>query len=99
MWSPPHLSDLHPIELVWANFKVTVRRQYTTSKTLVDVKSRLKYAFAILNTKIVAVCIKQANNTLAELFDQIMLMEVIEEDEQTTENNHDESDNDSLGGW
>ena len=64
-----------------------------------DVKSRLNSAFARLDTKTVAGCIKKANNILVELLNHIMVMEVIEEDEEATDNADDESDNDSLGGW
>ena len=41
IWSPPHHSDLQPIELVWANVKGKVGRQYTTETTFQDVKRRL----------------------------------------------------------
>ena len=97
MWSPPHHSYLHPIELVWANVKGTVRRQYTTTTTLADVKRSINSAFATLEPKMVAACIKKANNILVELLDHIMVMEVIEEDEESTDSSDDESDNDILG--
>ena len=73
-------------------------RQYTTTTTLVYVKIRLNSAFATLDTKTVAGCIKKANNILAELLDRIVLMEFIEEYEDNIDNADDESDNDSLGG-
>ena len=72
--------------------------QYTTTTTLADVKSRLNAAFATLDTKMVAGCIKKANNVLAELLDHIMVMEVTEEEDRTMYNSDGESDNDSLGG-
>ena len=53
-------------------------RQYTTTTTLADVKSRLKSDFATLDTKSVAVYIKKANNILAEMLYHIMDMEVID---------------------
>ena len=70
-------------------------RQYTTTTTLADVKSRLNAAFATLDTKMVAGCIKKANNVLAELLDHIMVMEVIEEDASTIDKDDGDSDNDS----
>ena len=73
-------------------------RQYTTTTTLADVKSRINAAFATLDTKMVAGCIKKANNVLAELLDHIMVMEVMEEDDRTIDKDDGESDNDSLGG-
>ena len=78
MLSPPHHFDLQPIELVWDNVYSNVGRQYTTTTTLVDVKSRLKSAFATFYTKSVAVYIKKANNILAEMLYHIMDMEVID---------------------
>ena len=97
MWSPPHHFDLQPIELVWDNVNSNVGRQYTTTTTLVDVKSRLKSAFATLDTKTLAGCMNKAGNILAELLNRIILMEFIEEDEETTYNADYESSNDSLG--
>ena len=95
MWSPPHHSYLQSIALLWDNFKGTVVIQYTTTTTLVDVKSRLNSMFAALDTKTVAGCIKKANNVLAELLDHIMVMEVIEEDASTIDKDDGDSDNDS----
>ena len=74
MWSPPHYYELYPIELVWANFKGAVGRQYNTNTTLVDVNSRFNSAFATLDTETVAGCIKKANNILEELLDHILVM-------------------------
>lgn len=39
--SPSHHSNLQSTELVWANIKGTVGRQYTIDKTFQDVKQRL----------------------------------------------------------
>ena len=98
MWFPPHNSDLQPIELVWANVKGTVGRQSTTNTTLADVKSSLNYAFATLDTKTLAGCIKKANKILVGLLDHIMVMEVKEKDAENTDNTDDESDIDNLRG-
>ena len=78
MWQTPQNYEINPTEMVWANVKGTVGRQYTTTKALADVKSRLKSAFATLDTKSVAVYIKKANNILAEMLYHIMDMEVID---------------------
>ena len=98
MWSPPHHSGLHPIELLWVNVKVNVGRQQTKNTALANVKSRLNSDFSTFNTNTLDGCIKKDNNILAEFMDQIMVMQVIEEDEDTTDNANDEIDNDSLGG-
>ena len=73
-WSPAHHYGLQTIELVWKNVKGTVGRQYTTTTTLEDVRSRLNSEFAILDTKTVYGCIKKDNNILEELLDHIMAM-------------------------
>ncbi|DAZ94152.1 TPA: hypothetical protein N0F65_007352 [Lagenidium giganteum] len=48
VFTPPHHSDLQPIELVWANVKGTVGCQDTSATTFADVKERLVTAFANL---------------------------------------------------
>ena len=53
VFSPPHHSDLQPIELVWANVKGTVGWQYTTHTTFKTVLTRLKKAFDELDTSTV----------------------------------------------
>ena len=61
MWSPLHQSYLQPIEMVWNNVNGTVGRQYTTTTTLADVKSRLNFSLATFNTKTVDGCINKDN--------------------------------------
>ena len=86
------------VEIGQENVKGNVGRQYTTTKKMADVKIRLNYTFSTLYTNMVAVCLKKADNILAELLDHIMVIDVIEEYEETIDNTVDESDNDSLGG-
>lgn len=50
IFTPPHYSDLQPIELVWALIKGNVGRQYSEGTKLSDVKSRLDREFAQLQT-------------------------------------------------
>lgn len=51
MFTPPHYSDLQPIELVWAHMKNTVARQYSYKTTLDDVRFRLNREFEKLLTE------------------------------------------------
>ncbi|GBG27954.1 Hypothetical Protein FCC1311_041772, partial [Hondaea fermentalgiana] len=45
LFTPPHYSDLQPMELVWAYVKGNIARQYTKNTTLEDVKQRLDAEF------------------------------------------------------
>ena len=98
IWSPPHHSDLQPIELVWANVKGKVGRQYTTETTFQDVKRRLDQAITELESKTVAGCIRKANLHLNDLLQHILAVEQLDEvsdeenDESSDENNSDLSD-------
>ena len=92
VFSPPHHSDLQPIELVWANVKGTVGRQYTTNTTFKTVLTRLKKAFDELSTNTVRGCINTANRHLYELREHIVQQEDIDE---ATGIEDDESDSDS----
>ncbi len=42
LFTPPYHSNLQPIELVWANSKGEVGRQYDTNTTIQDVEQRLQ---------------------------------------------------------
>ena len=92
VWSPPHHSDLQPIELVWANVKGKVGRQYTTETTFQDVKQRLDQAFWELESKTVAGCIRKANMHLEDLLRHILAVEQLDED---SDNDFDESSDDN----
>jgi transposase len=45
LFTPPHYSDLYPIELVWALVKGNVGRQYSATTSLQDVYTRLTAEF------------------------------------------------------
>ena len=93
LYSPPHHSDLQPIELVWANVKGTVGRQYTTNTTFKTVLTRLKKAFDELDTITVWGCINKANKHLDELREHIVQQE--DNDEAAgIESNESDSDSD-----
>ncbi len=51
IFTPPHNSDLQPIELVWRRIKRAFTRLYTNNTTLKDVKVRLHKQFEILETE------------------------------------------------
>ena len=51
IFTPPYHSNLQPIEIVWANIKSRVGRQYTSTTTFSDVKSRLVESFQYYSTQ------------------------------------------------
>ena len=95
VWSPPHHSDLQPIELIWANVKGTVGRQYTTNTTFKDVLIRLKKAFDELQTTTVRGCIRKAKKHLDELLQHILQQEQADEDGEIKEDEENDAGSDS----
>ena len=91
-WSPPHHSNLQPIELVWENVEGTVGQQYMTETTFEDVKTHLNAQFFQLQLKTFSGCIRKANNNLQYLLEHILEMENIVED--SDENNDDDINKD-----
>lgn len=91
LFSPPHYSDLQPIELVWANVKGTVGRQYTTKTTFLQVKERLKQAFDAATSTMIQGCINKANRHLTELYRHIKKVEELEEDDVDDSSGSDDS--------
>ena len=75
VFTPPHHSDLQPIELVWAIVKGEVGCQYTTSTTFKTVLSRLLTSFHTLQSKTVQGCIQKANDHLKKLYEHIVMLE------------------------
>ena len=53
LYSPPHYSDLEPIETVWAIVKGEVGRLYDNETTMKDVNQRLQAAFENLSEEYV----------------------------------------------
>lgn len=68
VYTPPHHSDLQPIETVWAIMKGDVGRQYTSSTTFKEVKARLEIAFSHLKASTVQGCINKANRILESTY-------------------------------
>lgn len=67
LFSPPHYSDLQPIETVWAIVKGRVGRQYDNSTNMSEVQERLRKAFTELSSHEVEGCIKKAQQALEAL--------------------------------
>lgn len=100
LFSPPHYSDLQPIETVWAITKGTVGRAYTTQTKFPDVLERLRRAFSNLQPSTVQSCINKANQQLEKLHEAILKedavdLEDIDEDDDEERNEGDLDDSDS----
>ena len=50
VFTPPHYSDLQPIELIWAHIKGNIARKYSLETNLTAVKQRLDEEFEKLNS-------------------------------------------------
>ncbi len=81
LYSPPHYSDLQPIEVIWAIVKGDVGRAYNTETSFQDVLERLRMAFDKLQPHTVQGCINKANKALKELHAHIIKMDKIEAEE------------------
>jgi len=90
LFTPPHHSDLQPIEMVWAKVKGDVGCQYTTDTTMKDVLRRLKKAFSDLQSVMVQKCIDKTNRELDDYHKESTLIDEIDSSDS------DDSDNDSI---
>lgn len=64
--TPPYLSDLQPIEMVWSYVKGVVGRQYDTSTKFPGVRKRLDRAFEDLPSCMVNNCIRHTERKVAD---------------------------------
>ena len=76
LWTPPHYSDLNPIELVWALVKGRVARQRSKGTTTEQVRQRLHAEFARLGSStgqqaLVGAIIRSTNRRLAAQLSKI----------------------------
>ena len=73
LYSPPHHSNLQPIETVWAIVKGDVGQQYTITTTFADVLQHLISAFGKVQSHTVEGCINKANNILSKFYNDMKL--------------------------
>jgi hypothetical protein len=72
VYTPPHHSDLQPIEMVWAKVKGDVGVQYTMETTFADVRFRLNAAFQALPSVVIFNCIEHCKKLLHDMY-QLLL--------------------------
>ncbi|KAF4147519.1 putative DDE superfamily endonuclease domain-containing protein [Phytophthora infestans] len=89
IFTPPYHSDLQPIEIVWANVKGEVGRQYSTTTTFADIKPRLQRAFENVSPVAVQGCIDAANRQLTKLKKHLEAMDSCDESSCDSENESD----------
>ncbi|RHZ24033.1 hypothetical protein DYB31_006619 [Aphanomyces astaci] len=95
VFTPPHHSDLQPIEMVWAKVKGDVGVQYTVDTTFADVRSRLDVAFAQLPPVVIWNCIQHCEKLVTDLYDLLLANDGEDEGSTTTSSSSDTSDSDS----
>ncbi|RHZ30659.1 hypothetical protein DYB26_012633 [Aphanomyces astaci] len=94
VYTPPHHSDLQPIETVWAIVKGKVGRRYTDMTKFADVKVRLEAAFANLKPNSIKWCVRAAQEKLKKLHEHLVQIDTLVSDEESS----DDSDNSSDDG-
>jgi hypothetical protein len=94
-FTPPHYSDLQPIETIWAIVKGEVGRQYTTDTKFADVRLRLDAAFANLTSSKIMGCIHKAEENLLKLHKDIKSMDDDSESDSDSDCSKSDSNNDS----
>ncbi|RQM25057.1 hypothetical protein B5M09_011453 [Aphanomyces astaci] len=93
VYTPPHHSDLQPIELVSAIVKGHLGHKYTDGTGLLEVKARLQEAFDVLKASSFSGCIKVLEEKLQKLHDHLKEIDAFESDEDSSARSSSDSDN------
>ena len=96
LYSPPHYSNLQPIETVWAIVKGDVGRQYTNTTTFTDVLQRLNSAFDKVQPQTVQGCINKANRTLNKFYNDMKLEEEENNNDSISDSEDEADDSDNY---
>ncbi|ETV98764.1 hypothetical protein H310_08831, partial [Aphanomyces invadans] len=83
VYTPPHHSDLQPIELVWAIVKGEVGRRYDNETKFADVKL-IDEAFAALIFGAMKGCIKVVQGKLKLQHDHFVQVDTMNVDEESS---------------
>ncbi|RHZ08379.1 hypothetical protein DYB31_006209 [Aphanomyces astaci] len=84
VFTPPHHSDLQPIELVWEIVKGQVGRRYTDGTGLSEVKALREEEFDDLKPSSIQGCIKASEVKLQKLYDHLVEIDAFESDEDSS---------------
>lgn len=89
IFTPPHYSDLQPIELLWARVKGAVARLYTKETTLRDDGERLQHEFEKLESEAgeeaIAAIVDHVDNAIRKFLEEIARDERHDDSGFTTE--------------
>ena len=92
VFTPPHFSDLQPIELLWARIKGAVGRQYNKYTTLRDVSERLNTQFQVLDTEEGRSAVQAIINHVDTVIEKFQAEIAAEEEAERTETESQYSD-------
>jgi hypothetical protein len=95
VYSPPHHSNLQPIETVWAVVKSEVGRQYDVNTSFADVGKRLDSAIGRLASRTIIGCIRKSERDLLHLYKHLTVIDNDNYHEEPRQQGHDSSDDDS----
>ena len=75
VFTPPHYSDLAPVELIWAYIKQAVSSQYDINTTLEDVRRRLLERKENIPSRVVEGCFRKARSFEDKFYKRFVLNE------------------------
>ncbi|ETV90629.1 hypothetical protein H310_14633 [Aphanomyces invadans] len=90
VYTPPHHSDLQPIELVWSKVKGDVGEQYTVDTSFDDVRTRLADTFDALPQAVIWNCVEHCDSLLREMY-QLLLSNEDDDDPPADGSSSDEA--------
>ncbi|RHY24645.1 hypothetical protein DYB32_008758 [Aphanomyces invadans] len=93
LFTPPHHSDLQPIEMVWAKVKGDVGVQYTVDTTFADVRARHDDAFKQLPSAMICNCIRHCEKLVDNIYELLLARESDSADDLTSDSSYGTSDN------
>ncbi|RHY12240.1 hypothetical protein DYB25_007476 [Aphanomyces astaci] len=96
VFTPPHHSDLQPIETVWAIVKGEVGRQYDDMTKFPEVKVRLEAAFANLKPDSIKGCVRSVQEKLKLLHEHLAQVDALESESSAASGNSSDDDSRAL---
>ncbi|EDQ87919.1 uncharacterized protein MONBRDRAFT_26987 [Monosiga brevicollis MX1] len=112
LFTPPHYSELQPMEMIWTAVKREVGLQHRTDTTFVEVRERLEHALSAVESKYVAEAIDKTIAVAQAMLDRERQIDAEEDlrtardgeeayedlDEEDEASDHDDDDDEDDGG-
>ncbi|RHY30833.1 hypothetical protein DYB32_003987 [Aphanomyces invadans] len=92
LFTPPHHSDLQPIEMVRAKAKGDVGVQYKVDTTFANVRARLDDAFKQLPSAMICNCIRHCEKLVDNIYELLLARESDSADDLTSDSSSGTSD-------